>query len=68
MNITKNILDNKKEESTPCNYATKYGHLDCLIYAHENGCPWNKNTPEQAAHCTIKYTNIDASSPIVIII
>ena len=25
------------------------GHLDCLIYAHENRCPWNEATPSNAA-------------------
>ena len=24
-------------------------HLDCLKYAHENGCPWNENTCAKAA-------------------
>ena len=24
--------------------AASYGHLDCLKYAHENGCPWDKET------------------------
>ena len=22
--------------------AASSGHLDCLKYAHENGCPWNE--------------------------
>jgi len=25
-------------------YAAEYGHLDCLKYAHENGCPWDDFT------------------------
>ena len=25
------------------------GHLDCLKYAHENGCPWDENTARYAA-------------------
>jgi hypothetical protein len=25
-----------------CVAAVKFGHLDCLQYAVENGCPWNK--------------------------
>ena len=25
------------------------GHLDCLIYLHEEGCPWNETTCEKAA-------------------
>jgi hypothetical protein len=24
--------------------AAKSGHLDCLKYAHENGCPWDADT------------------------
>jgi hypothetical protein len=27
-----------------CISAAKNGHLDCLIYVHENGCPWSKDT------------------------
>ena len=23
-------------------YAAKGGHLDCLKYAHKNGCPWDE--------------------------
>lgn len=26
-----------------------YGHLDCLQYAHENGCPWDHETCTLAA-------------------
>jgi len=25
------------------------GQLDCLKYAHENGCPWDENTCKRAA-------------------
>ena len=25
-----------------CYWAAKNGHLNCLKYAHENGCPWNQ--------------------------
>ena len=25
------------------------GHLECLKYAHENGCPWNEDTCSNAA-------------------
>ena len=27
-----------------CANAALNGHLDCLRYAHENGCPWNEVT------------------------
>jgi hypothetical protein len=30
-------------------YAGRNGHLDCLQYAHENGCPWDKQTTSNAA-------------------
>jgi len=35
-------------------YLTKYasgGYIDCLIYLHENGCPWNHYATENAAKC-----------------
>ena len=25
------------------------GHLECLKYSHENGCPWNEDTCSSAA-------------------
>ncbi len=31
-------------------YATYFGHLDCLKYAHEHGCPWDPTTTRAAAH------------------
>jgi hypothetical protein len=30
-------------------YAAGNGHLDCLKYAHENGCIWDEDTCWQAA-------------------
>ncbi len=30
-------------------YAAENGHLDCLKYAHDNGCPWNIHTTLFAA-------------------
>ena len=32
-----------------CRDAALNGHLDCLRYAHENGCCWDKRTCEGAA-------------------
>jgi hypothetical protein len=29
--------------------AASNGHLDCLVYAHENGCEWDWNTTSMAA-------------------
>ena len=39
-------------------YAAVSGHLDCLKYAHKNGCPWDEWTPSRAAlnghiHCLV---------------
>ena len=35
--------------SAPAMAAAKGGHLDCLKYAHENGCPWDASTCSSAA-------------------
>ncbi len=32
-----------------CKYAAKNGHLECLKYAHLNGCSWNEDTCLEAA-------------------
>jgi hypothetical protein len=32
-----------------CSEAALNDHLDCLKYAHENGCAWNAETCSQAA-------------------
>ena len=32
-----------------CSKAAQNGHLECLKYAHENGCPWNEMTCSKAA-------------------
>ena len=32
-----------------CSNAAKNGHLECLKYAHENGCPWDGETCSNAA-------------------
>ena len=29
--------------------AVRYGNLNCLIYLHEEGCPWDESTCEEAA-------------------
>lgn len=36
------------EDGTRVNI-TEGGYLDCLVYAHEHGCPWNKHMCEAAA-------------------
>jgi len=30
-----------------CEYASRYGKLECLKYLHENGCTWNEECCEQ---------------------
>ena len=32
-----------------CQAATRNGHLNCLIYAHKNGCKWDKHICNVAA-------------------
>lgn len=36
-------------DSKACTRAAKAGHLECLKYAHENGCRWTKRTCSHAA-------------------
>ena len=36
------------DENT-CDWAEMEGHLDCLKYAHEHGCPWDEQTCAGAA-------------------
>ena len=32
-----------------CEYAARNGHLECLKYAHDNGCSWDERVCEYAA-------------------
>jgi hypothetical protein len=32
-----------------CKFAAEYGHLECIKYAHEKGCPWSTDTSTGAA-------------------
>lgn len=32
-----------------CRFATMYGHVECLQYAHEHGCPWDEQVCWKAA-------------------
>jgi hypothetical protein len=36
-----------------CGIAVKYGHLHVLQYAHEHGCPWDKETCDLAAFLVV---------------
>jgi hypothetical protein len=36
-----------------CYYAATRGKLDCLIYLHENGCPWDNMTCIGAAQYVV---------------
>lgn len=40
---------NSTHKDNLCNWTAKNGYLDCLIYAHQNGCPWDKNTCKLAS-------------------
>ena len=46
LNCLTYILDENvsHEKDNICYIASSYGHLDCLIYAHEHGCPWDEKT------------------------
>ena len=35
--------------ASDCEEAASNGHLECLKYAHEHGCPWDENTCYNAA-------------------
>jgi hypothetical protein len=39
----------KSDDPAVCSAAASCGHLDCLMYAHENGCPWDSWTCSEAA-------------------
>ena len=34
---------------TTCRFAVREGNLDCLIWARENGCPWDERICKNAA-------------------
>ena len=36
--------------SNTCYVTTRNGYLDCLQFAHENGCPWTAMTCATAAY------------------
>ena len=40
-----------------CSNAAKSGHLECLKYAHENGCPWDEDTCSEATFKCLKYAH-----------
>ena len=42
MNYIKYYKNNGINLNSICKYAAKYGRLECLKYAHENGCLWNE--------------------------
>ena len=47
--IKKINLCNNSTKNELCKYAAENGYLDCLKYANENGCQWNKYTCRNAA-------------------
>ena len=48
-NDVKQIITQIKRDNRTCNEAIDNDHLNCLIYAHENGCPWDEDTCLEAA-------------------
>ena len=61
INFVRNMVDTAKngrrallvahgcQSSTICTLAAEHGHLDCLRYAHDNGCGWDSLTCSEAA-------------------
>jgi hypothetical protein len=47
--LINNTCINADAKCIDCSMAAKKGHLECLKYAHENGCPWNSDTCSNAA-------------------
>ena len=45
----KTIYHLSQEITKTCQIAARDGNLECLKYAHEIGCPWDKETCTQAA-------------------
>lgn len=49
--VRSNIFDiDTQEVDLVCEAAVEAGHLKCLRYAHETGCPWNKKICELSAY------------------
>jgi hypothetical protein len=40
--LTEKTCINKTDKCGTCDDACENGHLNCLKYAHENGCTWNE--------------------------
>ena len=45
MHTKRDVLGMKRT----CSEAARGGHLECLKYAHEKGCPWDEETCSEAA-------------------
>jgi len=43
------IMEEYGWDKETCNKALSKGHLECLKYAHENGCPWDQWTCSNAS-------------------
>ena len=41
-----------------CEFAASNGHLECLKYAHEHGCPWDEGTFEDSV-CAMSNGNME---------
>ena len=45
----RDLIPYKRFDSDYCTRAAENGHLECLKWAHESGCPWNDDTCLYAA-------------------
>lgn len=50
MQCLHSMFGNSKWSVKVCEAAARAGSLECLQYAHQQGCPWNRFTCEAAAH------------------
>jgi hypothetical protein len=50
IDLINNTCINTDDKCIDCDIAAKKGHLECLKYAHENGCEWSAKTCFRVAH------------------
>lgn len=49
LRLLKFMFPRQENTNKVCSTAARYGHLDCLMYAHSQGCEWNDSTCTWAA-------------------
>ena len=47
--LSRRAADRRQHGGEQAHWARKNGHLDCLKYLHEHGCPWDEGTCLAAA-------------------